>query len=231
MHRRTFLAAAAAGGLVGPLAGCLSDGEPPDGSSSDDRPSEEPQIDGGTLIDDESNGSDGGDTNRSDGDVSEFDLEYPLARYDLETLTYDPADTHAEVEIGSEAFADDFYHPHELRIWNQAGVPAIELRITDTMTGSVFHDERHEIPADEELRVSLAALSEYRYEVRVPEFDVAQRFSVPCFLFDCNESWTEIGAFSGGELRSTQGSTLVGCQSYCDDHPQLDIEAYVESAE
>lgn len=183
MKRRTLLAGAGSA-FTGLATGCLADAVGP-----------------------------GGDRERSGDDptIPESPSDYPFTTADLEA--FDPAGTYRDVSIGSRTGVDDAYGPHEVRIWNDAPVPSVELRITDVRAERVVHQRTYEIPAEEELRLSLLEPAVYIIQLQIPSDGIEQALRVPCLFFDCNESATRIGVTEGGEIRSTVVQTRMGCPS------------------
>lgn len=152
---------------------------------------------------------DGGGNDNSE--TLESVTEYPVNTGGLHE--FDPERTDETVDVGSRAGVDSSYRPHAVDIWNAAGVPAVDVRIIDSIDESVVHRETYELPVDAALSVSLLKPSNYRLEVRVPATETRHTLGVPCRLFDCNASATRIGVFEGGRMRSSVISTTAACPS------------------
>ena len=185
MERRTLLAAAGFS-LTGPLAGCLSR------STSD----------GAAERDDESEGS----------QVSDSPSEYPVNSGDL--AAFDPEETYNAVDVGGREGVADDYRPHAVVIWNDAAAPEISLRITDSKEKTVVHRETYAIPDDTALSVSLLEPGAYIVEIGIPEAAATHTLRVPCYFFDCNDSFTRVGVFAADDIRSSVLSTTASCPSF-----------------
>ena len=192
MNRRTVLAGVGAA-VCTSFGGCLAT-EDPSGNGSDSAPEA-----AGDRADDDDSGP-----QRSPS-------EYPVDTGDLEE--FDPDRTAETVDVGSRAGVDGAYGPHDVTVWNAAGVPAVDVRITDASDESTVHRETYEIPSDAALSVSLLEPSNYHVEVRVPAADTRHVLAVPCQFFDCNSSVTRIGIFDGGRMGSSVLSTTAACPS------------------
>lgn len=208
MNRRTLLAGAGIA-LVTGLGGCLVDATSPDDAGNEngsDDGSRNESDDGGRNGNDDGNG-DGID----DRSIPDSPSDYPRDTGGLDA--FDPAGTYEEVDVGSREGVDDAYRPHDVRVWNAGAVPAIELRIVDATGEAVVHDATHEIPEDDELTISLLKPSVYLVELRIPTAGTRQTVRVPCTLFDCNGSATQIGVLEDGRIEGRVVTTLAGCPS------------------
>lgn len=193
MNRRTILAGVGSA-LCTSFAGCLAT-DSPSGHASTETPPK---------------GAEDGDGN-DDSETLESASEYPVNTGGLDE--FDPERTDEAVDVGSRAGVDRSYRPHAVDIWNAAGVPAVDVRIVDSMDESVVLRETYELPVDTALSVSLLEPSNYRLEVRVPATGTRHTLGVPCRFFDCNGSVTRIGVFEGGRMRSSVISTTAACPS------------------
>ena len=192
MNRRTVLAGVGAA-VCTSFAGCLGTEVRAGNGSADSRP-----RDAGERADDDSR-------------TNESPAEYPVNTGDLEE--FDPDRTAETVAVGSRAGVDRSHRPHHIDVWNAAGVPAVDVRITDATDESTVHRETYEIPPDAALSISLLTPSNYRIELRVPATEARHALGVPCRFFDCNGSVTRIGVFEGGRMRSSVLSTMMACSS------------------
>lgn len=228
MRRRTLLAAAVA--TASSFAGCLGDERPSgdDGDGTDgsadaadgdtaDGASDEPptptddQVFGQAPVPDDF--PEDVELDRESPSVRDAPFPYPEVLANLETV--DPAGTAATVTIG-DPDAVDYYESVELQVWNATDVErTVTLGVVDDLREETVHDNRHELPADEELFVTVAEPSEYRLDVGVAGTDLDVPVALPCAVFDCN--WTEValGVVGDDEVRARTRSELLGCASLC----------------
>ncbi|GAA0208234.1 hypothetical protein [Halobaculum roseum] len=104
------------------------------------------------------------------------------------------------------------YEPHHVSVWNATDEPRqISLEITDRSNQRGLFEMTETVPVDVALKVTLPDRSTYTIELRVPVLDAQQTLRVPSQRFDCNESTTQIGVFSSGEIRSTILTTSLRC--------------------
>ena len=193
MNRRTVLAGVGSA-LAASSAGCLVDGEP-SANASNDGPSETTEE---TDTPDESG-------------TSEAFSEYPIDTDGFRA--FDPDRTAETIDVGSRSGVASSYGPHHVDIWNAAGVPAVDVRITDATDESVVYRETNEIPDDAALSISLLDPSPYRLEIRLPATGSRQTLRIPCRFFDCNYSTTRIGLFENGEIAASVLATTAACSS------------------
>lgn len=144
--------------------------------------------------------------------ISDAVSEYPVNSGGL--AEFDPEETYKDVDIGSREGVADDYRPHAVVIWNEAAEPEIRLRITNSKEKTVVHHETYAIPDDTALSVSLVEPAEYIVEMGVPETEATHTLRVPCYFFDCNVSFTRIGVFAEGDIRSSVLSTTASCPSF-----------------
>lgn len=174
---------------------------------------------GGCLTDASAPGSDGDESDDADG-PSDWTDAYPPSTDDLEE--YEPAATARSTAIGRADELESYYEPPpEVRIWNAAGHSTVDLEVFDTVSGDTVLAASYEIPADEELRLTVWDPSAYVYEVAVPGMNLEQVYGLPCVRFSCNEDVTRIGLFEDA-LRSNASTTAVGCGWYCAELPDVD---------
>ena len=193
MDRRTLLALTGSTTL-GAVAGCI--GAPTGGGDSD---------------------SDSGPTGNIDSDLTIPDSpeEYPVDDPgDRTAIDFAPSDTYTEIELGSRDGVEATYGPHAIRVMNFASHPEISVGVIDVLNEDIVHDESHEIPEYEDLKLQLLTPSLYVVNVRLSELDAEHTVNVPCGYFDCNDSNIKIGVFSDEEIASVVSTTLADCPGY-----------------
>ncbi|ACV10705.1 hypothetical protein Huta_0518 [Halorhabdus utahensis DSM 12940] len=149
----------------------------------------------------------------------ETTIEIPASPEDVPVSNGDrslPSDIgeniHTEVTLGDRVTGDS---PHDVRILNPLGVPEIYVGIVDLAADSVVYDERHPIPEDKKLQITLLEHSDYLVAVSVPEIERQHTVRVPCDYFDCNDSTTYIGIDEDGQISSSIFREAVACPSPC----------------
>lgn len=110
-----------------------------------------------------------------------------------ETEWFDPGGAFEAIEIGTRR---DGIRPHAVAVWNASSDPreiAIRVRGTTDSGTEIRRRERHTVPADTTLSLTLLAPADYRIRVRLPGPDVERTVFVRRGLFDrCNESYTQV---------------------------------------
>ena len=197
MDRRTVLLASTT--AVAVIAGCL-------GLESDDS---------GSAGDGPSADSEPTDNTDSDLTIPDSPEEYPVDDPgDRTAIDFSPSDTYKEIELGSRDGVEAKYEPHTIRVCNFASHPEITVGVIDVLDENIVHDETHEIPENEDLKLQLLTPSLYVVNVRLPELDAEHTVNVPCEYFDCNDSNVKIGVFSDEEIASVVSTTLADCPGY-----------------
>ncbi|WP_436930702.1 hypothetical protein [Halosimplex halobium] len=155
-----------------------------------------------------------GDADRSAddpvADLPERPGEYPVSTGDLGGFA--PRETHRRVEVGSREGVHEDFQPHDVAVWNAAGYPETAVEVVDYATETRPLARTFAIPDDDAVRVSLLEPVPYLVTVRVPDAGAEQTLRVPCPVFDCNDSATQVGLFED-EIRSAAWSTLLACRS------------------
>lgn len=151
----------------------------------------------------------GGDGESSD--IPSSPRSYPVSVGEIRD--FDAEGTLETIEIGSREGVDAAFEPHDVSIWNNGDVPAIELRVIDYDPTAVVHENAHEIPDGTTLDVTLLEPSLYLIEVTVPALGAKTTLRVDCRLFDCNQSVTTVELRANGALPSRMVTTQIGCSS------------------
>lgn len=126
---------------------------------------------------------------------------------------FDPASTHAQVDVGSRDGVDDRFKPHDVSVWNAGGEErTLHVRVVDRRAGTTAYRDAHEVPADAALDLSLLEPSRYLLQVWEPAGGPETTLRVDCALFDCNGSVTRVALFED-RTRSSVVSTMAGCPS------------------
>ena len=120
------------------------------------------------------------------------------------------------IKLGSREGIDDAYGPHGIRVINAADAQPVEFGVFDVLEDEVIHHERYDLDHDEYLEVSLLRPSKYLVKVRLPDAGTEHGLRVPCNLFDCNSSSTNLEIVDDDHFRSSVISTMVACHETFD---------------